>query len=37
VEALEHHSERQADEMVKMDTLYEDQRLVFASQVGTPL
>jgi len=37
VEALKRHSERQAQEMVKMDTLYEDQGLVLASEVGTPL
>jgi integrase len=37
VEALKRHSERQAQEIVKMDTLYEDQGLVFASKVGTPL
>jgi integrase len=37
VEALKRHSERQAQEMVKMDTLYEDQGLVFTSEVGTPL
>jgi integrase len=37
VEALKRHSERQAQEIVKMDTLYEDQGLIFASGVGTPL
>jgi integrase len=37
VEALERHSERQAGEMIKADTLHQDQNLVFASQVGTPL
>jgi integrase len=37
VEALKRHSERQAQEMVKMDTLYGDQGVVFASEVGTPL
>jgi integrase len=37
VEALKRHSERQAREMIKADTLYQDQNLVFASQVGTPL
>jgi integrase len=37
IEALKRHSERQAQEIVKMDTLYEDQGLVFASGIGTPL
>jgi integrase len=37
VEVLKRHSERQAQEIVKMDTLYEDQGLMFASEVGTPL
>jgi integrase len=37
MEALKRHSERQAEEMMKADTLYQDQGLVFASQVGTPL
>jgi integrase len=37
VEALKRHSERQAEEIVRMDTLYRDQGLVFASEVGTPL
>jgi len=37
VEALKRHSERQAEEIVRMDTLYQDQGLVFASEVGTPL
>jgi integrase len=37
IEALKRHSERQAQEIVKMDTLYEDQGLIFASGVGTPL
>jgi integrase len=37
VEALKRHSERQAEEIVRMDTLYQDQGLVFASKVGTPL
>ena len=37
VEALKHHSARQADEMTKAESLYQDQGLVFASLVGTPL
>ena len=37
VEALKRHSQRQADEIVRMDFLYGDQGLVFASEVGTPL
>jgi integrase len=37
VEALKRHSERQAEEIVRMDTLYRDQGLVFASEVGTPM
>jgi integrase len=37
IEALKRHSQRQADEMVKMGTLYADQGLVFATEVGTPL
>lgn len=37
VGALKRHSERQAQEMVKVGTLYQDQALVFASEVGTPL
>ena len=37
VEALKRHSERQAQEMVKVDALYRDQGLVFASQIGTPM
>ena len=37
VEALKRHSERQAQEMMRADTLYQDQGLVFASLVGTPL
>lgn len=37
VEALKRHSERQAEEMVRMGTLYLDQDLVFASKIGTPL
>jgi integrase len=37
IEALKRHSQRQADEMVRMDTLYGDQGLVFASEVGTPM
>jgi len=35
VEALKRHSKRQAQEMVRADTLYQD--LVFTSLVGTPL
>jgi integrase len=37
VEALRRHSARQAKEMIRADTLYQDQGLVFASLVGTPL
>src|SRR5215217_3544256 len=37
IEALKHHSRRQAEEMTKADTLYQDWGLVFASLVGTPL
>jgi len=37
VEALKRHSKRQAQEMVRADTLYQDQDLVFTSLVGTPL
>jgi integrase len=37
IEALKRHSERQTEEMVRADTLYEDQGLVFASEVGTHL
>jgi len=37
VDALKRHSERQAQEMMRADTLYQDQGLVFASMVGTPL
>ncbi len=37
MEALQRHSKCQADEMVRADTLYADQGLVFASEVGTPL
>ena len=37
IEALKRHSERQAEEMVRADTLYADHGLVFASEVGTPL
>jgi integrase len=37
IEALKRHSERQAEEMVRVDTLYADQGLVFASEIGTPL
>ena len=35
VEALKRHSKRQAQEMVRAYTIYQD--LVFASLVGTPL
>ncbi len=35
VEALKRHSKRQAQEMARADTIYQD--LVFASLVGTPL
>jgi len=37
VEALMRHSARQGQEIVRMDTLYQDQGLVFASGIGTPL
>jgi integrase len=37
IEALKRHSERQAEEMVRADTLYADQSLVFASEIGSPL
>ncbi len=37
IDALKRHSERQAEEMMRADTLYQDQGLVFASMVGTPL
>jgi integrase len=37
VEALKRHSQRQAEEIMKADSLYRDQGLVFASLVGTPL
>jgi hypothetical protein len=37
VEALKRHSKRQAQEMVRADTIYQDQDLVFASLVGTSL
>jgi len=37
IEALKRHSERQAQEMVRVDTLCQDQGLVFASQIGTPM
>ena len=37
LEALKHHSKRQAQEMMRADTLYQDQGLVFPSMVGTPL
>lgn len=37
VEALKRHSARQADEMTRVGDRYEDQALIFASEVGTPL
>ena len=37
IEALKRHSKRQAEEIVSVDTLYQDQSLVFASEIGTPL
>jgi integrase len=37
IEALKRHSARQADEMTRASTLYQDQGLVFASNIGTPL
>jgi integrase len=37
IEALKRHSEQQAGDIVRMDTLYRDQDLVFASEIGTPL
>jgi integrase len=37
VEALKRHSARQADEMTRVGDRYEDQGLIFASEVGTPL
>jgi len=37
IEALKRHSKRQAEEMTKVDTQYQDQGLIFASLVGTPL
>jgi integrase len=37
VDALKRHSERQAQEMMRANTLNQDQGLVFASMVGTPL
>jgi integrase len=37
IEALKRHSNQQAEEIVRMDTLYHDQSLVFASEIGTPL
>jgi integrase len=37
IEAIKRHSKRQAEEMVRIGTLYQDQSLVFASAIGTPL
>ena len=37
MEALKRHSKQQAEETTKADTLYQNQGLVFASLVGTPL
>jgi integrase len=37
VEALKRHSARQADEMTRVGDIYQDQGLVFASEIGTPL
>ena len=37
IEALKRPSERQAHEMVRAGTLYQDRGFVFASLVGTPL
>ncbi len=37
VDAFKRHSERQAEEMVKVGTRYQDQGLIFASVIGTPL
>ena len=36
IEALKRHSKRQADEMVRVGSLYGDQGLVIASEVGPP-
>ena len=36
IEALKRHSKRQADEMVRLGSLYGDQGLVIASEVGPP-
>jgi integrase len=37
IEAIKRRSKQQAEEMVSMGTLYRDQSLVFASEIGTPL
>ena len=37
MEALKRHSARQADEMTRVGDRYQDQGLIFASEVGTPL
>jgi len=36
-EALRGHRKRQAEEKLRMGTLYQDQGLVFATEIGTPL
>jgi integrase len=36
-EALKAHRARQAEQKLKLGSLYQDQGLVFASEVGTPL
>jgi integrase len=37
VEALKRHGKRQAEEKMRVGSLYEDNGLVFASEIGTPL
>lgn len=37
VEILKSHRKRQAEEKLKMGNLYQDQDLIFATQVGTPI
>ena len=37
LEALKRHRKRQAEEKLRMGTLYQDQDLIFATTVGTPL
>jgi integrase len=37
VEALKAHRARQAEQKLKAGSLYEDEGLVFASEIGTPL